>query len=129
MDLFNYFTPTLKIRILGHATFSQYALVVVDLYSSKAYVYSMRSRKQILQEMKLFYDEVKEKRKGKRMRLHNEFQQVKTKSLNDENNIDMFTASLKGGKAFAVEQKIREFKTRISKLNAHKLKISPDKII
>ena len=87
----------------------------------------MRSRKQILQEMKLFYDE--EKRKGKGMRLHNEFQQVKTKSLNDENNIDMFTASLKGGKAFAVEQKIREFKTGISKLNAHKLKISPAKII
>ena len=66
--------------------------------------------------MKLFYDEVKEKRKGKRMRLQidTEFQQVKIKSLNDENNIEMFTSSLRGGKAFAAEQKIREFTTRIS---------------
>ena len=65
--------------------------------------------------MKLFYDEVKEKRKGKRMRLQidTEFQQVKIKSLNDENNIEMFTSSLRGGKAFAAEQKIRELTTRI----------------
>ena len=43
----------------------------------------MRSRKQILQKMKLFYDEVRFKRKkGKHMRLQvdNEFQQVKIKS-------------------------------------------------
>ena len=66
--------------------------------------------------MKLFYDEVKEKRKGKCMRLQidTEFQQVKIKSLNDENNIEMFTSSLRGGKAFAAEQKIRELTTRIS---------------
>ena len=66
--------------------------------------------------MKLFYDEVKEKRKGKRMRLQidTEFQQVKIKSLNDENNIEMFTSSLRGGKAFAAEQRIRELTTRIS---------------
>ena len=41
--------------------FPQYALVIVDLYSSKAYVCSMRSRKQILQKMKLFYDKVRAK--------------------------------------------------------------------
>ena len=35
--------------------------------------------------MKLFYDEVKNKKKGKRMRLQvdNKFQQVKIKNLND----------------------------------------------
>ena len=68
--------------------------------------------------MKLFYDEARSKRKGKRMRLQvdNELQQVKIKDLNDENNIDMFTSSIRGGKAFAAEQKIRELKTRISKL-------------
>ena len=44
-------------------TFPQYALVIVDLYSSKVYIYLMRSRKQILQKMKLFYDEVRSKRK------------------------------------------------------------------
>ena len=61
--------------LVKNATFPQYALVVVDLYSSKVYVYLIRSRKQILQKMKLFYDEVRAKRKGKRMRLQvdNEF--------------------------------------------------------
>ena len=41
----------------------------------------------------------------------------------------MFTTSIRGGKAFAAEQKIRELKTRILKLQAQKLKISPTKII
>ena len=113
-------------------TFPQYALVIVDLYSSKVYIYLMRSRKQILQKMKLFYDEVRSKRKkGKRMRLQfdNEFQQVKIKSLNDENDIEMSTSSVRGGKAFAAEQKIRELKARVLKLNAQKLKIAPTKIV
>ena len=41
----------------------------------------------------------------------------------------MFTSSVRGGKAFAAEQKIRELKTRISKLQAQKLKITPTKIL
>ena len=49
--------------------------------------------------------------------------------MNDENNVEMFTSSVRGGKAFAAEQKIRELKTRVSKLNAQKLKISPAKIV
>ena len=49
--------------------------------------------------------------------------------LNDQNNIEIFTTSVRGGKAFAAEQKIRELKTRISKLNLQKLKLSPAKII
>ena len=59
-----------NLEFLGkNPTFPYYALVIVDLYLSKVYVYSMRSRKQILQKMKLFYDEVRAKRKGTRMRL------------------------------------------------------------
>ena len=41
----------------------------------------------------------------------------------------MFTSSERVRKAFAAEQKIRELKTRIVKLNAQKLKITPTKII
>ena len=53
-----------NLEFLGkNATFPQNARVIVDLYSSKVHVYSMRSRKQILQKMKLFYDEVRSKRK------------------------------------------------------------------
>ena len=103
-----------------NATIPQYVLEVVDLYLLKVCVYPMRSRKQILQKMKLFCSKVKIKRKNKRMRLQvdNEFLQVKVKDFINENNVEMFTSSVRGGKAFAAEQKIRQFKTRILKLNA-----------
>ena len=55
-----------------------------------------------------------------RLQVDNEFEQVKIKDLNDENNVEMFTTAVRGGKAFVAEQKIRELKTRISKLNAQK---------
>ena len=42
---------------------------------------------------------------------------------------EILTTSVRGGKAFAAEQKIRGLKARISKLNAQKLKNSPTKII
>ena len=77
--------------------------------------------------MKLLYDEVRHKRM--RLQVDNEFQQVRLKDLNDQNNVEMFTTSVRDGKAFAAEQKIRELKTRIAKINAQKLKISPAKII
>ena len=51
------------------------------------------------------------------------------KDLNDLNNVDMFLTSLRGGKAFAAEQKIRELKARISKLYVQKLRVSSKKII
>ena len=56
-----------------------------------------------------------------RLQLDNEFQQVKIKDLNDQNNLEIFTTSVRGGKAFVAEQKIREIKRRISKLKAQKL--------
>ena len=48
---------------------------------------------------------MRSKRKGKRMSLQidNEFQQVKIKDLNDENNEEMFTSSVRGSKAFTAE--------------------------
>ena len=64
-----------------------------------------------------------------RLQVDNEFQQVKIKDLNDKNNVEMFTTSACSGKAFAAEQKIRELKSRMAKLNAQKLKISPTKKI
>ena len=64
-----------------------------------------------------------------RLQVDNEFQQVKIKDLNEMNDAEMFTTSVSGGKAFAAEQKIRELETRISTLNAQKLKILPTKII
>ena len=105
-----------------NATFFRYVLVIADLYSPKIYTCSMKSRKQILQKLRLFYNDVRLKRKGKIMRLQvdNEFQQVEMKDLNNENNIEMFTSSVRGGKAFTAEQKIKERKTRIAKIKSLK---------
>ena len=48
-----------------NATASRYVLLVVELYSSKVYVYPICSRKQILQKMGQLYNEIKHKRKKK----------------------------------------------------------------
>ena len=121
-----------NLEFLGkNATFPHNVLVLVDLFSSKIYTYSMKSRKQIRQKLEQYYRDVRSKRKGLKMNLQvdEEFQQVKIKDLNDLNNVEMFSTSLSGGKAFVAEQKIRELKTRIAKLNSQKLKISPNKIM
>ena len=121
-----------NLEFLGkNATFPGYVLVLVDLFSSKVYTYPMKSRKQIRQKPDQFYQDVKEERKSKKMRLQvdQEFQQLKINELNKQNNMQMFTTSLRGGKAFAAEQKIRELKTKIAKLKGQKLKLTPKKII
>ena len=64
-----------------------------------------------------------------KLQVHQEFQQIKINDLNKINNVEMFSTSIRGGKAFAAKQKIRELKARIAKLNVQKLKISPKKII
>ena len=63
------------------------------------------------------------------MQVDQEFQQIRINDLNKQNNVQMFSTSIRGRKAFAAEQKIRELKTRIAKLMSQKLKITPKKII
>ena len=54
-----------NLEFLGKSgTTPKYALLMVDLYSSKVYVYPMRSQKQLLKYLKEFYDEMKNKRKN-----------------------------------------------------------------
>ena len=93
-----------NLEFLGkNATFPQYVLILVDLFSSKIYTFPMRSRKQISQRLEQFYEQVKDKRNGKEKKLQvdQEFQQLKIKDLNMQNNVKMFSTSLRGGKAFA----------------------------
>ena len=54
----------------------------------------MRSRKQISQQLQLFYEEINNKRKNKTMRLQLdiEFQQIK---MNDKFNVTMFATSIR----------------------------------
>ena len=78
--------------------------------------------------MKLFYNEVQKiKNKPMRLQVDNEFQQLKIQDLYNENNVEMFTTSIRRGKAFAAEQKIRELKTTVAKLNIPKIKNFMDK--
>ena len=61
----------------------------------------MRSRKQILQKMKQFYDDIKNKRnikKAMRLQVDNKFQLVKIKDLHDKKNVEMFTSSVSRGR-------------------------------
>ena len=53
------------------------------------------------------------------LQVDNEFQQVKIKDSNDRYNVTIFTTSIRGGKAFATKQKIREHKRRKVKLKRY----------
>ena len=91
----------------------KYALLCVDLFTSKIYVYTMRKKSNLSQKLELFHKEIQPKRaKDERMRLQTdqEFQQNEIKKLNLKYDVDIFSSRIRGGKAFAAEQKIREFK-------------------
>ena len=45
-----------------------------------------------------------------RLQTDQEFQQNEIKKINLKYNVEMFSSQIRGGKAFAAEQKIREFK-------------------
>ena len=69
--------------------------------------------------MELFYKEIElkceETDEKVRLQTNLEFQQNKIKKLNEKYNVDMFSTKVRGGKAFAAEQKIREFKKLLFK--------------
>ena len=114
----------------------KYALLCVDLFTSKVYVYTLRTKNNLVKKLEEFYKEIDIKRvKNEKMRLQVdlEFQQNKIKELNKKYNVEMFTTKNRGGKAYAAEQKIREFKKilfRIKKTyNRLKKRINSAKLI
>ena len=89
----------------------KYALLVVDLFTSKVFIYPMKNRKLLARKLNIFYDEIDNKRNGKiSLQTDLEFKQNEIKKLNEKYNVSLFHSRLRGGKAFAAEQKIREFK-------------------
>ena len=87
----------------------KYCLLLVDLFTSKVYIYPMKSRNLLARKLKLFYEDVKNKRTG-RMRLQTdlEFKQNQIFKLNDEFNVDMFHTRLRGGKTSAEGKTFRK---------------------
>ena len=96
----------------------KYCLLLVDLFTPKVYVYGMKNKSLILLKLEMFCKEVASKHKNKKMRLQTdlEFKQKKIFALNKKYNVDMFSTAVRGGKAFAAEQKFRELKKRLSRL-------------
>ena len=91
----------------------KYTLLCVDLFTSKVYVYTLKTKNNLAKKLEQFYKEIDFKRvKNETMRLQVdlEFQQNQIKKINQKYNVEMFSSKTRGGKAFAAEQKIREFK-------------------
>ena len=89
----------------------KYCLLFVALFNSKIYVYPMKNRSLFVRKIELFYNDIKNKRTGKMpLQKDKEFDQNKIKKLNKEFDVGMYQRNLCCGKAFAAEQKIREFK-------------------
>ena len=112
----------------------KYALLCIDLFTSKIYVYPMKNRSLLAKKLRLFYEEIEPKRNEKMyLQTDLEFKQNAIKKLNQEFNVEMFHTKVRGGKAFAAEQKIREFKKlllktkRFTKDQGERLK--PNKLI
>ena len=107
------------LRFLGKvAADPKYCLLLIDLFTSKVYIYRMKNRSLISLKLEKFYKEVVSKCKNKKMRLQSdlEFKQKKIFALNKKYNVDIFSTVVRGGKAFAAEQKLRELKKRLSRL-------------
>ena len=118
------------------AVVPKYALLCVDLFTSKVYVYTMRKKSNLVNKLETFYKEIEPKRDKKeimRLQTDQEFQQNEIKKINLKYNVDMFSTNIRGGKAFAAEQKIRELKKILFKTKnvykRSKKKINSKKII
>ena len=91
--------------LVKSAVDAKYFLLLVDLFTSKIYVYPMKNRSLLGKKLHLFYEDVQNKRTRKlRLQTDLEFKQNQIKKLNAEFNVKMFHTKIRGGKAFAAEQ-------------------------
>ena len=123
------------IRFFSKSAVDPKYCLFVDLFTQKIYTYPMKKRNNLKRKMEIFYQEVDQSRKEKMLHLQTdlEFQQNEIKKLNKIYNVEMFSTRLRGGKAFAAEQKIREFKKLLLKVKTFyqksKTKFKPYEII
>ena len=77
----------------------------------------MKNKSLLSKKLKLFDEEIQKKKRTGKMRLLTdlEFKQNEIKKLNEQYNVEMFHSKVRRGKAFAAEQKIREFKNFLLK--------------
>ena len=76
--------------------------------------YYILNRSLLAKKLNLFYNDVKNKRTGKmHLQTDLQFNQNQIKNLNNDFNVEIIHTKVRGGKAFAAEQKIREFKKNL----------------
>ena len=81
----------------------------------------MKNWSLVAKKLNLFYKDIKSKRMGKMgLQMDLEFNQNHIKKLNNNFNVEMFQTKVRGGKAFAAEQKIRELKKKLLEVNGVK---------
>ena len=117
------------IRFLARSAVDpHYCLVLIDLFTNKVYIYPMKKRLNLASKLEKFYEEINSKRKNSgllRLQTDLEFKQNRIIKLNEKYNVKMFSSKLRGGKAFAAERVIRDFKKillRSKRLNKGRLK-------
>ena len=105
-----------------------YCLVLIDLFTNKIYTYPMKKRLNLASKLEKFYEDIDGKRENEkilRLQTDLEFKQNKIMKLNKKYRIKMFSSKLRGGKAFAAERAIRDFKKlllRSKRLNKGRIK-------
>ena len=89
----------------------KHCLLVVDLFTSNIYVYPTKNRSILAKKLRLFYEDIKQKRTG-RMRLQTdlEFKQNQKKKLNHEFDLKMFHTKVCGGKHLLQNKKLESLK-------------------
>ena len=71
----------------------------------------MKNRSLLAKKLKLFNEDVDQKRNSRmRLQTYLEFKQNQIKKINDEFNVEMFQTKVRGRKAFAAEQKLKNLK-------------------
>ena len=78
----------------------------------------MKKRSLLAKKMEQFYEEIETNRDSKEqmsIQTDLEFRQREIQKLNQKYNVLMFHTKIRGGKAFAAKQKIREFKEILQK--------------
>ena len=78
----------------------------------------MKKRSLLAKKMEQFYEEIETNRDSKEqmsIQTDLEFRQREVQKLNQKYNVLMFHTKIRGGKVFAAEQKIREFKKILQK--------------
>ena len=100
----------------------QYALLLVDIFTSHIWTYPMKTKSQLADKIKIFYENVwsndqKYKYEGsteRNLQTDMEFKQHKIYALNKMYNVNMYSSKTSQGHAFAAEERIKALKTGLT---------------